>query len=624
MEVIHVHPNLYPGADGRVPRTQKARGIVELRENPIDELLGGSTPKFALIQDHQQLLDFIENWKNAGVPPVFCRPCPVRPRHGFVDSGPVQTPGELCDMWSAALSNDPEAELLLMAPIDASLSAIYTPTSLSYGPGNDGATAGNQSQMIFHGGPPQYTVDKIAMGKGIADGEVPYVEVVYDGMSVPRIVQARSGPKIDNQPDFVPDRVVVKEIVLPNGEDLIEWEQRAASFGEGTVIYHPGGNRASHYAIHCVNNNIPYITTFEPEVGRVIEPTGALPPPDVEQFLSGIMAGTSLDIDFDEAVQLMLFGLHTSAFNSTPLSWKISGMAAMQCLRLGAAACLGEYRHHQRGHKRLARRQIFHNAFADFFGHQKRMVTAYRSFQYTRWRSGYGGPKWGECAYQNLFLWMEIMEFVKSPTAQGASHVMDALNRAVNVAHNGGWLFNKFAPGALLDQAAQGSPAFLIKALPIVSRFSTVEQHEPDWLRMRKPRVLKIDNDESGVRRLFHKVESHKYPSHVVRGEPKPKPKPKITQIQGVMRNHILHLQYKVTGKVNYKTKDIPVLNPDMVRGLDHKVVSWATETPYIRFALREIPDPTGETSKRILVDEDDNIIILDFSGEEIRESNLI
>jgi len=123
---------------------------------------------------------------------------------------------------------------------------------------------------------------------------------------------------------------------------------------------------------------------------------------------------------------------------------------------------------------------------------------------------------------------------------------------------------------------------------------------------------------------LFHKVESHKYPSHVVRGEPKPKPKPKITQIQGVMRNHILHLQYKVTGKVNYKTKDIPVLNPDMVRGLDHKVVSWATETPYIRFALREIPDPTGETSKRILVDEDDNIIILDFSGEEIRESNLI
>ena len=593
----------WTGNESPVARTQKARGLIRLREENSTTLYGGRTPEFALVQNREDLDNLIHRWLahcdaedwTTSQRPLFCRPCPVRPRHGFVDSGPVSSPAEMRELWLKAEANDPQAEMLVMHPVAASCSAIYTPTSVSFGPSNDGATAGENSHILFHAPPHSTYIDKISEEKGIAEGEVPYVEVVYDENGVPNVVQVRSGPPISAEPDFVPFAVRATEIVQPNGEDLIEWEKRAAEFSSGTVIYHPGGNRASHYAIHCVNNKIPYITTFEPKVGDVVEPTAEQPPLDVEQFYNGIMAGTALDIPFDEAVKLMLFGLHTSALNSTPLSWKIVGMAAMQCLRLGSAACLGEYRHHQRS-KRLSRHQIFVNAFSDFFGHQKRMVTAYRSFNFTRWRSGYGGPKWAECSHQNMFLWMEMLEFMKNPTEEGARHTLDALNRAVNVAHNGGWLFNKFASGSMMDEAAQGQPQFFVKAIPTVFRVAPVEKFEPGWARMRRPRVLKV-TDEGGVRVLNHIDESHSYTSSGVKREPKPKPTG-IKAIQGVMRDNILHLQFKIHGKASYQTKDIQLTNYQVIQGLDPSVISWATDKPYIPFRFAEMYGQEGLTDE--------------------------
>lgn len=608
----------WTGNDTPVARTQKARGLVRLREENAPWLYGGRTPDFALVQDRYDLDRLIESWIahcdaedwTTSQKPLFCRPCPVRPRHGFVDSGPVSSPAQLRQLWEEAQAADPEAEMLVMKPVEASCSAIYTPTSVSFGPSNDGATAGENSHILFHGPPLKKQLEALSEDKGIADGEVPYVEVVYDESGTPNVVQVRSGPAISAEPDFVPFSVQAVEVVQPNGEDLIEWEKRAAQFSAGTVIYHPGGNRASHYAIHCVNNNIPYITTYEPKVGEYVEPTAAQPPLDVEQFYQGIMAGTTLDIAFDEAVKLMLFGLHTSAMNSTPLSWKIVGMAAMQCLRLGAAACLGEYRHHQRGRK-LARRQIFENAFADFFGHQKRMVTAYRSFNFTRWRSGYGGPKWAECSHQNMFLWVEMLEFMKDPTEQRAKHTLDAFNRAVNVAHNGGWLFNKFASGTMMDEAARGDAAFFIKAIPTVFRVAPVEKFEPGWARMRRPRVLKVA-EEDGVRVLHHIHESHTSSGVNMYIEllQKPKPKPTgIKAIQGVMRDTVLHLQFKIHGKSNYQTRDIQLTNYEVIQGLDHSVLSWATDKPYIPFRFAEVD------GQKVLTDQYGKIAITTTAG---------
>jgi len=588
--------NEWTGNDAPVARTQKARGLLKLREEHAANIYGGYTPQFALVQNEADLDRLIHSWLAAcdaetSTMQMFCRPCPVRPRHGFVDSGPVNNPAEMRALWKEAQANDPQAEMLVMAPVAASCSAIYTPTSISFGPGNDGATAGSDSQILFHGPPSNdLYLERMVDGKGIAEGEVPYVEVVYDESGKAHVVQVRSGPAISAEPDYIPHVVYPDNIVQPSGEDLIEWEQMAADWEEGTVIYHPGGNRASHYAIHCVNNNIPYITTFEPVMGRRLEPTEERAPIDTEQFYKGIMSGTSLNIKFEDAVKLMLFGLHTSAMNSTPFSWKIAGMAAMQCLRLGSAACLGEYRHHQRG-KRLARRQIFENAFSDFFGHQKRMVTAYRSFNFTRWRSGYGGPKWAECSHQNMFLWMEILEFMKEPTEERAKHTLDAFNRAVNVAHNGGWLFNKFANGTMMDEAAEGRPHFFVNAIPTVFRVAPTETFEPGWARMRRPRVLKVQ-DVEGVRTLLHVDESHNYTANGIKQPPKPKPTG-IKAIQGVMRDNVLHLQFKVHGKPGYITRDIEIApsQASLLRGLDHSVSSWATDKPYIQFTFNQTLD---------------------------------
>jgi len=583
------------------PRSQKARGLLRLRdESGVGHLYGGRTPDFTLAQSDADIEQVIARWLDKSgaedcdttTIPLFCRPCPVRPRHGFVDSGPIKTPEELKELWAQTIKADPQAEMLIMNPIEASCSAIYTPTSISFGPSNDGATAGADSHIMFHSEPTPGHLDKIAEGKGIAEGEVPYVEVVYDDNYNPNVVQVRSGPAISAEPDFIPAVTYPNHIVQPSGEDLIEWEQMAADWEEGTVIYHPGGNRASHYAIHCVNNNIPYITTFEPVLGRRLEPTAPIAEIDVEAFRLGIMTGTHLDIPFAKSVELMLFGLHTSALNSTPTSWKIVGMGAMQCLRLGAAACLGEFRHHQRS-KKLARRQIFENAFEDFFGHQKKMVKAYRSFSRSRWRSGYGGPKWAECAHQNMFLWLEILEFMKEPTKKRARHILDAYNRAVNVAHNGGWLFNKFASGDLMDQAAAGNPSFFIRAVPTIFRCVGLSRFEPGWTRMRRPRVLHIQNVDD-VRSLVHNDEAHNRtgdPNHV------PKPKPTgIKAVQGIMRENILHLQIKLHGKSGYITRDIPIAASQVpqVQSLHKGAVSWATDKPYTQFLFQDTIDSKG------------------------------
>ena len=73
-----------------------------------------------------------------------------------------------------------------------------------------------------------------------------------------------------------------------------------------------------------------------------------------------------------------------------------------------------------------------------------------------------------------------------------------------------------------------------------------------------------------------------------------PKPKPTgIKAIQGVMRDNVLHLQFKVHGKPGYITRDIEIApsQASLVRGLDHSVSSWATDKPYIQFTFNQTLD---------------------------------
>src|SRR3990167_7585546 len=177
--------------------------------------------------------------------PFFARPCPFRPRHGFVDSRIVANAEEfdnLVEEVKIASGSDPW-EILLSPYIHAKWSAIVTDAGVSLGPGNTGATAGENSlaipapsrELTEHiGGQPQNFF-------GIS--ESPYLEVVAGRVGGETaasgnrayVVQIRDGPKPVLSDRFVPASMVVGSVVEAGG-DLLQWEKDTKKFAPGTVV----------------------------------------------------------------------------------------------------------------------------------------------------------------------------------------------------------------------------------------------------------------------------------------------------------------------------------------------------------------------------------------------------
>ena len=590
---ISCKPNEWPE-----PRTQKAKGYKAIYElTPYN----WRVPDAYLIQSDKDL----EYFTKAGIGSIFnfARPCPTVPRHGFVESGPTNYDHELWEVWRQTKEADPEGEMLLLKTIDAEYSAVYTPGGLFFGRGNDGATAGiNSLSMLI---PEQDPGIELRNSAGISPLDSPYFELVWskDDLNRPYLVQCRGGDKIPGDIDYIPFSVDVRKIVVAQGVGL-EWEEEIAVHAKSSeahnrqlVVYHEGGNQGSHFAVHCRLNGIPYVASFKPELGMQLEPNSEEQNEfDLSALQSGIHVGSEIRPRFEDAVDLMLVGLHSFGTNKGASRDFNAGVGAMACLRLGAAACLGEYRHHMKGGHLLSRRQIFHDVWCDFFTHQKRMTIATRSFKNTHWKSGYGGYKWGQCAEGNVHLWLEILEFMKDPSQIRAKYIMTAFNRAVNEAHNGGWLFNKFVDGSRLDEAGRGDPQAFVRSVPALMEAHAARCSSLGWRKMRRPRAFAIKEDDGGVRHLIMRYERHANPNatrmkNEALGIVKPKPKVTVSDIVGVVKgmghNYYLHLQYKVIGKVAYKTLDIPIYENKVseLRLLPHSTLSMAgSGAEYIPF----------------------------------------
>ena len=580
------------------PRTQKAKGYRAIWDaRPYS----WSVPCAYLIQSDEDLEFIIRN----GIQEEynFARPCPTVPRHGFVESGKVHSSGDLREVWAETKEADPLGELLLLQTIDASYSAVYTPGGVFFGRGNDGATAGINSLSMFV---PEPTLNDflppLKEASGIAEADSPYFELVWaKDRKEPYLVQCRGGDKIPSGIDYIPFNVDVRKIVVAQGVGL-EWEEEIAAhaktpeaYNRQLIVYHEGGNQGSHFAVHCRLNGIPYVASFKPTIGQQIEPTSDEQSEfDLHALMSGINTGSETQCTFEDAVNLMLTGLHTFGTNKGASRDFQAGVGAMACLRLGAAACLGEYRHHQKGGGLLPRRQIFHAVWKDFFHHQKRMTIATRSFKNTHWKPGYGGYKWGQCAEGNVHLWLEILEFMKDPSQLRAKYIMTAFNRAVNEAHNGGWLFNKFTNSSLLDEAGSGNPRAFVRSVPALMEAHAMRVSSLGWRKMRRPRAFSINEDEAGVRHLIMRYERHKDPNATRRGNVQAgitKPKVTVGAIRGIVKHAgmgaYLHLQYKVIGKVQYKTLDIKMSEDkaSAISNMPHTSTSMAgSGTAYIPF----------------------------------------
>jgi len=473
------------------PRTQKAKGIVALAE------AGLSVPWFRVIADADDIPDAIKFLRYRAVTYAFARPCPSRPRHGFVESRPVnltnpEAAAEIAMLLDLARHFDPQAEIVLMNYVPAAYNAIVTPGAVVIGPGEDGATAGvNAVTIPWIGFDPEHPRNA-AIIEAIEHADVresPYFEFVItrnaltSAFSEAEAVQLRDGPRVSaTSSDFIPRRIVVGRVLTisdPQELDLLAWEDVVRELSpDSDVVYFPGGSLASHAAVHCVARGIAVVTSHEPKIGEVLEPhTDSTY--DLNRFLLGLEHGLVVPLNvFDHenirAARLGLYVLHNAAAMVGQHTYYI-GLSAGILVRTGLALILGELRHHPLGVELLsslgfypAEREYVYEfvlgKYSNFLKALSLVPAALDLFRYAEWRESYGGPAWYSCGERWFRLASAVAAFITNPSREVFGTVLQALNDMVNEAHNNGWWFNKVLSESEFDFAAANHPRFAAAA----------------------------------------------------------------------------------------------------------------------------------------------------------------
>ena len=227
-------------------RTQKAIGLATLR------YAGLNTPPHLIVQSVQEA----ESYDCLPWPQTFARPCPLRPRHGFIDSRRVSTVEELRALVAHVLSVEPEGEVLLMPYVNARRSAVMTRNQVTVGLGHDGATGGKPGAVVF----PLSHVD-IPHADGVSHG---YVESVISINDEVKFTQLRDGPPSPAPAvTWIPQDVTVQRVLVPT-DDALAWELTCQNAQRGDFAHIPGGTMVCHAAVHCVLHGIPLTFAQEP------------------------------------------------------------------------------------------------------------------------------------------------------------------------------------------------------------------------------------------------------------------------------------------------------------------------------------------------------------------------
>jgi len=408
-------------------------------------------------------------WGTALSFPLFARPCPIRPRHGFVESRVVHDKDQLDQLVKETLSVDPEAEVFLMKPIDAAWSGVVTNAGIVLGLGSDGATAGRKSLMIPT--PPVQTRDWLGTRTPEAAGITtsPYLEVVADrnAIIVPYAVQLRDGPEPPGGTDYIPKPIKVRGIIVPP-DDLMLWERRVAlGLPRGTVVWIESGSLSCHAAVHALLHKIPVVCGGPaPRIGETLsqsqEPT-RLNHDDYILLARLISELWQRDWMCPEgshgagSAALSIGTLH--ALPAWDNDWRLvrlraHGVVAMA--RLMAAACLGETRHWYSRNSNGSRDDV--PLRCDFLGkHQGQGRTdiwyaaghlrlpalreaceqSVLDLKDPGWVSGYGGRKWVVAMNVTIRLLQGLDKFIVDPTPRRWRALVNHWNRAVFVCHNG-------------------------------------------------------------------------------------------------------------------------------------------------------------------------------------------
>lgn len=427
-------PRAYP----LVPfATQKARGLRDLvaahRDYPV--------PAFATHHAARIASGLTMNTLQF---PLFARPCPMRPRHGFVESRRVYCVDELRALARETIAVEPQAEIVLMTEVRATHNMVWADQVITIGRGHDGATAGRDAVTLPAAGP--------APIRGIEPpppGETGYFEFVRAQDGTPYCVQYRYGPHIGSNyaaDAYIPVDMVVREIMAPS-DDLLEWERwcknNTNAARRGIVVYHPGGALHSHAAIHCVLHNIPY-TTKPVHVGTALKATTGGPAawsPMPALFGAGYMRGVLATRQQDHHIDQILYAqTNCIALLGGPETWRaMLGYACGLAVRYGGVACIGEARHDADTPWKGSRDDVYAEAFErDVYHLIEDVHVARESFARKHWAKGYGGPRWRKCADA-------VLALHRAANACQERRAALALNRVVNAMHNNAKMLTKFS-----------------------------------------------------------------------------------------------------------------------------------------------------------------------------------
>jgi hypothetical protein len=385
----------------------------------------------------------------------------MRPRHGFVDSRVIHNLDESANLIDETIKADPEAEIITMPKIDAAHSGIWTPGMLVVGRGHDGATAGTSAWTLPALG--EIVSEKLQSDAGV--NEAPYVELLWKAEQEKphQLVQLRDGPRLSYEQDYVPQKRIVTCILLAEG-DLLAWEATMRSAEIGTVVYHPNGSMASHYAIHAVLNHVPVLISREPILGEILEPTSSAAPrdPDLDALRAGYTLAAQLQVTYVTAAHIMLAGCHHISVWSGRHD-TILGLAMGMAYRLTVVAALAEMRHApDQGRRKKSDRNDVYDSFWETTNSattHSDFEEALEAFHKQTWCRNYGGAKWFFFAR-----WAALMQ--NALIEKDASEALQAFNQLVHCAHNTGWAFDKFICSETLTITADKPVFSLVRCAP--------------------------------------------------------------------------------------------------------------------------------------------------------------
>jgi hypothetical protein len=311
--------------------------------------------------------------------PLFARPCPRTPRHGFVNSRRVKNWEEAAKVFMEAQAADEASEMLLSWEEPANFSAVANSSGVTYGYGNAGVTAGSSAEYFFIPGDGSTSRWKRALSEAtlcdIDTLEDIYLEAVQSHPRI-RLVQARTGPCVSQKRPVISQhpKTPISHIVnlspscSPTIGDVLSWlptdadtesekylDNLVLKHGNGLVVWAKNVSPSSHIVVQAICRNISVVFAKEsPELKETLEKTYKLDATATNvktllqstDFLRGItdtlptalFAGISIPsntslIDYlAEWAALSLAGVHNM---SAIASYPAASMSSAQKHRLG-------------------------------------------------------------------------------------------------------------------------------------------------------------------------------------------------------------------------------------------------------------------------------------------------